>query len=279
MASPTDPTRPSDAPADPGDPGDPDGPRRDRTVLWVVALVAAVALIVGLVALLGGDGDDDEDLDVADDVTTTTETTIDEATTTTTAPTTTETMTPPVDVDLDAPVFPDPLTSQRFTDPVAAVNAFATELVGMVDPVIGDLQEGDSRSGEVEVRPLEDGPVTTVLVRQLEDDSWFVIGAVTTEVELDEPENGAEVDDPIELRGRARAFEGTVPVRVLADGVGEVGEGFVTGSGGPDLGPFEGEVDIDVPDGVTHGVVLLITEGGEDMVPWTVTAVRVRFSG
>jgi hypothetical protein len=276
MASPTDPTHPSDGPADAGDPGDPGGPGRDRTVLWVVALVAAVALIVGLVALLGGD--DDEDLDVADD-TTTTETTVDDDTTTTTEPTTTETQTPPVDVDLDAPVFPDPLTSQRFNDPVAAVTAFATELIGMVEPLIGDFMQGDSRSGEVEVRPMEDGPETLVLVRQLEDDSWFVIGAISSEIELEEPENRAEVGDPIELRGQARAFEGTVPVRVLADGVGEVGEGFVTGSGGPDLGPFEGEVDIDVPDGVSHGIVLLVTEGGEDMVPWTVTAIRVRFAG
>jgi hypothetical protein len=275
MTSPTDPTRPPET-GEPGEPGEPGGPGRDRTVLWVVALVAAVALIVGLVVLLGGNGDD-EDLDVADDVTTTTETTLDEETTTT-EPTTTETATPTVDVNLDQTVFPDPLTSQRFTDPVAAVNAFATELVGMVDPVVGDFQQGDSRSGEVEVRPMEDGPVTTVLVRQLEDDSWFVIAALSDEIVLEEPENGAEVDDPIELRGEARAFEGTVPVRVLADGVGEVGEGFVTGSGGPDLGPFEGEVDIDVPDGVTHGIVLLITEGGEDMVPWTVTAVRVRFA-
>ena len=75
-----------------------------------------------------------------------------------------------------AGVAPGPHTSQRFDDPVAAARSFAVDFVGMTDPVVGEFQPGDSRSGEVPVRGFADGAPSAVLVRQLEDDTWFVIG-------------------------------------------------------------------------------------------------------
>ncbi len=48
---------------------------------------------------------------------------------------------------------------------MAAVRGFTEDLVGFTDPVYGEYQGGDSRSGEVEVRAAPDGPVTTVFVR------------------------------------------------------------------------------------------------------------------
>src|SRR5690606_26524505 len=115
-------------------------------------------------------------------------------------------------VDTAQTVFPDPTTSQRFEDPVSLVSSFARDYVGMTDPVIGDFMQGDSRSGEVEVRGFADGAPTIVLVRQLEDDSWFVIGAVTESIQPAAPEQGATVSSPIALTGQAYAFEGTVQV-------------------------------------------------------------------
>jgi hypothetical protein len=260
---------------------------RNRALLGGAAVVVLLALVAGAFFLLGDD--DDEGLDVADETTTTTTDTTapDETTTTTETDTTTETAPPPeVGVDLEAALFPDPLTSQRFTDPQSAAFSFATDMVGMADPQLGEFQQGDSRSGEVEVQAFDGGPVTLVLVRQLEDDSWFVIGAMSSEIELDEPQQGDEIGSTFTASGRARAFEGTVPVRVFGDGAGELAatvdgfdSAFVTGSGGPDLGPFDEEISVEVPDGVTHGVVLLITEGGEDFAPISATAVRIRFTG
>lgn len=259
---------------------------RNRALLGAAAVVVLVALVAGAFLLLGDD-DDDEGLDVADPTTTTTTAPEETTTTTTETDTTTETAPPPeVGVDVESAVFPDPLTSQRFTDPQSVAFSFATDLVGMTDPQLGEFQQGDSRSGEVVVRAFDGGPVTLVLVRQLGDDSWFVIGAMSTEIELDEPQQGDEVGDTFTASGRARAFEGTVPVRVFGDGAGELpatvdgfDSAFVTGSGGPDLGPFDDEIAVEVPDGVTHGVVLLVTEGGEELAPISATAVRVRFTG
>jgi hypothetical protein len=278
---------------------DTDRPSRRNFALAAGGLAAAVLLIVGFFALRGDD--DGDPLDVAGDPTTTTEPEAtddtdtdtgdaepdegpDEGTTeapTTTEPdtTTTETAPPPATpVDPATVLFPDPYTSQRFEDPASAGRAFATDVVGMQEPFSLDFQQGDARSGEVVIRPMENGPATTVLVRQMDDDSWYVIGAMSEEIILDEPENFTTAGNPVRVRGEGRAFEGTIPVRVLADQHGVVGEDFVTGGGGPEFGAFEGEIDIDLPDGAEYGIVLLITEGGEDFVPWTFTAVRVRFA-
>ena len=82
---------------------------------------------------------------------------------------------------------------------------------------MGAFQQGDSRSGEVPVQPRADGPVSTVLVRQLEDDTWFVIGATTEDVRLDTPTALSDIDCPVRLTGEALAFEGTVQVAIRDD--------------------------------------------------------------
>jgi hypothetical protein len=156
---------------------------------------------------------------------------------------------------------------------------FAVELVGFRSPVIGALREGDSRSGEVPVRAQADGPETTVLVRQLSDGNWWVLGATTESIELDDPIAVTAIDNPLLLAGRARAFEGTVLVAVYERGsTTPLGEGFVTASGTEELGPFTGEIPWDNPGG-GWGVVLLHTESAENGQVWEATAVPVGFIG
>ena len=65
-------------------------------------------------------------------------------------------------------VWPRPGNGRQYDNPVAAAAGMATGLVGFTDPVVGAFQQGDSRSGEVSIRPKSTGPVTTVLVRQAE---------------------------------------------------------------------------------------------------------------
>jgi hypothetical protein len=189
------------------------------------------------------------------------------------------TMTPTVDVDLDLPVFPDPLTARRFDDPRAAVRAFATEVVGMADPRLGELRQADTRSGEVDVQPVLDGPSTVVAVRRLADDTWFVTGARSPDLELDRPAPGEVLTTPIPVSGRARSAGGTVRVVVLADGVGQVGEAEIGAGTGPELSPLATTVQAQVPEGADHGAVVVITRGGQDPSPWTAVAVRIRFAG
>jgi Immunoglobulin-like domain of bacterial spore germination len=239
---------------------------------WLIAAgVAAVVAAVVIVALVLADDDDS----VATDETTTTAST---STSTSTTVATTSTEEPDFAVvDPSVTVFPDPTTSRRFDDPVPLVQAFATEMVGFADPVVGDLLPGDSRSGEVEVRARPDGPVTVVAVRRLEDDTWFVLGATTDAIRLAEPAAGDEVASPLTTSGQAYAFEGTVDVRLLADGTeAPIATGFVTGRGDGVLGDWTGDpIPFEVPEGAEYGVLVLSSEGGEDAAVLDATVVRV----
>jgi len=241
---------------------------------WIYALggaAAAAAVIIGALVLTG---DDDDPLETVDTPTT-------ETTTTTEAPTSTETTTattfaPTVDAAL--PIFPDPGTSQRFDSPVAAVQTFVTQVVGMTSPSLGEFQQGDSRSGEVEVRafPTQTDP-TVVLVRQLEDDTWFVIGATHASIQPEQPEAGATVTSPLTLTGQAYGFEGTIGVRLHADGTVEpISTTFVTGRGDGVLGDYAGELEFD-PAGAQYGFLLYTSEGGEDASPIAFAAHRLHF--
>jgi hypothetical protein len=245
-------------------------PDTNRTPLWIgLGVAAIIALLVGAFLLTRDDDDDDP---VTADSTTTTAS---EETTTTAADATTTTV-PFQTVDADLPVFPDPTTSRRFDDPVAVATAFATELAGFSDPVVGELQEGDSRSGEVEVRASADGAPTVVLVRQLEDDSWYVIGSTTDSIQLATPEPRSTIASPQELIGMAYAFEGTVNVRLYVDGTQEpIAETVVTGRGDGVLGDFSGELEFSDASGATHGVLVLSEASGEDGSAVAATTIRV----
>lgn len=186
--------------------------------------------------------------------------------------------TPPATPDApETAVWPWEASSTRFAEPVEAARSFATEFLGFTAPVVGPFAQGDSRSGEVEVRPRHDGPVSTVFVRQGGDDSWWIIGAANEHITLDEPDVMDEIRSPVQLRGTALAFEGTVQVHIREDGRREpIGMGFVTG-GGQEPGPFEGTIHFSTPR-APAGAIVLFTESADDGQVWQAAVVRVRFS-
>lgn len=176
-------------------------------------------------------------------------------------------------------VWPWPDGATRFDDPVAAAKSFAIDLVGFEAPILGEMRQGDSRSGEVPVRPNATGPDTTVLVRQMSDGNWWVLGSTNESIQLDDPIPGTAIDNPLLLSGRARAFEGMVQVAVYQRGsTRPLGEGFVMGSGTEELGPFTGEVWWKNPGG-GWGAVVLHTASGENGQVWQAVAVPVGFIG
>lgn len=91
--------------------------------------------------------------------------------------------------------------------------------------------QGDARPGEVEVRPLADGPVPTVLVRQLgPDDSWWVLGSAMADIVVATPAVGDAINSPVAVTGGA-AFDGSVEVEVREVRARDpIGTGFVTTS-------------------------------------------------
>lgn len=253
-----------------------DRARRSRWVRMIapavaVAAVAVAALVIGVLA------DNDEDVSTA----TTTSAAPPSTTTSVAITTTTSTPASTTTVDTsatDAAVWPTPSSGRRFTDPVEAATTFATEFVGFTDPVVGEFLQGDSRSGEVEVRPRADGPVTTVFVRLLgTDDAWSVLGTATPNIEVDQPTALTTIGNPVRLVGRARAFEGTVDVEVREDGTTTpLGTGFVTGRGDGVLGPFDSELPYEVA-GTERGTVLFVTHSAEDGSVWEAAVIRVVF--
>lgn len=241
-----------------------------RLLVGLAAGATTLAVILGIV-VLGGNGDDNalatNESDPTTDSGATGHSTASESTTTSR----------PVEVDTSTVVWPWETTTTRYDDPTAAVRSFATEFVGFTNPVVGPFRQGDGRSGEVDVRPRSDGPITTVLVRQLEDGHWWVVGSVTELIQLDSPTTGDSVGSPVRLTGRANAYEGHVSVLVKQDGHHEpVGVGFVTGCQG-NLCPFDDRVSFASPTAGT-GALVMLTSGGEDDGVWEALVVRVAFA-
>jgi len=203
--------------------------------------------------------------------------TTDQSTTSeTTEPTTTPTSTQP-DPYLAA-VWPSPSSDRRFTDPVDAAGRFAIEFVGFDQPVVGPFREGDGRSGEVEIRPVDVGPSTVIFVRKLgPDDSWWIIGAATGNITIDEPGALDAVSSPLTVSGRALAFEGHVDLELRADdGNNPVLSGYVIG-GGTANEPFTAEFTFDPPQ-ADAGAIVAYTRSEEDGRIWEAAVTRVQFN-
>ncbi len=175
-------------------------------------------------------------------------------------------------------VWPFADRAQRFDDPVGAARSFAVDYLGFVDPVMGAFQAGDSRSGEVPVRPRADGPVTTVLVRQLtSDDTWWVLGATTPNVQLSSPAALATVTSPVTLAGQSTAFEATVNVEVRQDReTAPLATDVVMGGSMGEMGPFSKAVSFPAPS-AGAGAIVLSTRSAEDGQLWEASVVRVAF--
>lgn len=284
----------TDTPDTPG-PTDASGGPAKRWPLIAGAVVLVAALVVGLWLITS---DDDETSDsvatteasattVASDTTDVPATTESPATTqapettesvaTTAAPTTEPSTTvAPVPDQVRTAIWPWFETDLRYADPVEAAVGFASDYLGFVDPIASEFMAGDSRSGEVEIRSVDSGPATVVFVRQLtDDDSWWILGAASENITIDEPEALDEVTSPLTVSGTALAFEGTVDAQLRADGNGEpIFEGFVTGSGGPEPGPYSETFEFTSP-GETGGALVMLSLSSEDGSTLEASAMRI----
>lgn len=174
-------------------------------------------------------------------------------------------------------MWPLPGSDDSFATPSEAAESFAVDYLGFEEPVVGEFLQGDSRSGEVEIRPIATGPVTTVLVRQLSgEESWSVLGSATANIEVTEPAALEPISSPVVLAGRALAFEGNVNVSVRSDDGGKLGEGFVTG-GGDEMRPFTGSIAFETPP-TPYGVVVFATYSAKDGSLWEAASLRIEFA-
>lgn len=230
----------------------------------------SVAVLASALLLAVGCGGEDEG---GDDAATSSSTSTTDATATTddVSPTTA-----PDEVDTLV-VWPPTGSSETYLDPADAARAFAVDLVGFTEPVVGEFAELDETSGEVGVRPSAEGPVTTVQLRRLAGaETWSVTGSTTAEIVPTSPQSGAEVSSPVQLEGTSTAFEGTVQVSVRDADAQPLGAGFVTGGSMGEMGPFAESIAFDQP-ATSSGSIALYTlsmEDGGGVLAATVVPVR-----
>ena len=242
---------------------------RARTL---IAMFVAVTLLVAC-------GDDDEP--TAGGTTTTSSTSTSTTSTTTSSTTTTTAPAGPVVVAVW------PAADVVFTTPEEAAEDFVSKAL-RVAPVLGDFQQGDARSGEIEVfSPGEGGGGTSIvrsrlLLRQLGDqDGWFVIGAVNDNATITAPEAQTEVPaGTVTVEGRARGFEATVVVEAFLPGATEPLDRVVTQGGALET-PEPYTAELDLGDVAADEVVVLLVRGGTglDGDPGEFSAVPITITG
>jgi hypothetical protein len=227
-----------------------------------------IPMLIAVAGLLVACGDDDDDASDSTPAATEVVTTTAAATTTAEPPTTAAEPTTTAPAGLEQPAI-WPAADVVFATPEEAAADFVTEVLG-VPPELGEFQQGDSRSGEIEVfSPGEGGAATQVgrgilFLRQLgPDDGWFVIGAGDDEASITVPEAGAEVPaGRLAVEGISHGFEASATVSaILAGDASTVFDSLVIQAGSmEEAGPFA--VSLDLSDAASGAVVMLLVQGG-----------------
>jgi len=238
-------------------------PEHDRSVKRRGAVVGVLVVLSVSIIACGGTASSPPTSSPSASITSTSAT----ASTSTTAPT----------ASTWTAVWPTVASTARYRTPESAAQGFATDYLHMTNPVVNGFQQGDARSGEVPVQPNSTGPVTTVLVRQLgSDNSWWVLGAGTADINLSAPVWNARISSPVTVTGTSVAYEGTVQTQVRQDDTTKpMGEGYVTG-GSAAMGPFNGTLAFTKPT-TQHGAVVLYTTSADNGAVLSASVIRVAF--
>ncbi len=175
-------------------------------------------------------------------------------------------------------VWPFASTATRFATPLLAAQTFVVNYLGFTNPIIEPFQQGDSRSGEVPVKTVPNGAVTTVLVRQLTaDQSWWVIGAVSGNIQLKSPSALEAVGNPVLLTGTSTAYEAVVNVQIRQDGsLTPLVRTTVMGGSMGVMGPFSKSIAYATPSS-TGGAVVMYTLSAKDGSILEASVLRIAF--
>jgi len=160
-----------------------------------------------------------------------------------------------------------PAADVVLTTPEEAASGFVREVL-RVEPVLGEFQQGDARSGEISVlSPGEGGPQSPrglLFLRQLGPaDGWFVIGAGSELASITVPATGDTVPrGPLTVEGIGTGFEATLVVRAFAAGdpAREFDQQVVMAG---NLGtPLPYSTTLDLSGAAPGEVVALVVQGG-----------------
>jgi hypothetical protein len=242
----------------------------------IMRLVAALSLAAVVLSGCGGDDATDE----STTSTTVSTSTSDEGTTSSTVASTTGSSQSTTTTDstttasgststtgvptLEQPaIWPAP--GVVFDNPEAAAADFVSEVFG-VPPNLGEFQQGDSRSGEIEVlSPAEAGGTairSVLLLRQLgPEDGWFVLAAIGGNT-ITSPASGSEVvAGAIEVSGEGRGFEGLLVIEAFTAGsTTRLDQQQTQGGSTEATEPYS--VNLDLSGASSGDTVLVLVRGG-----------------
>jgi hypothetical protein len=188
--------------------------------------------------------------------------------------------------DLDQPAI-WPAADVVFATPEEAAADFVSAvLISEGDPVLGEFQQGDSRSGEIAVLfagetgdldpPLEMGVLS---LRQIgPTDGWYVIAAVSDGAIIDTPSALEEVPaGVVTVSGEGRGFEGTLAVSAFQPGEDAATFDLEIGAGGAfaDLEPYSVELDLSRAGPGDVVVILVRGDSGLGNDPSTFAALPI----
>lgn len=236
-----------------------------------VTIIATISVLAVVITGCGGSDDTATSSTTSPSSTETTDTTEASTSTTTTTEASTSTTAEPTTtstepVTLEQPAI-WPAAEVVFSTPGDAAEDFVSNVLG-VPPALGEFQQGDSRSGEIEVLSLPEGGGegvirSVLLMRQLgPDDGWFVIGAVSAANTIASPESMAAVAaGPVEVTGEGRGFEGTLVIEAFVAGDSELFEQQIT-QGGSFETPEPYSVTLDFSGQDSGTTMLVLVRGG-----------------
>ena len=175
-------------------------------------------------------------------------------------------------------VWPTAGSSVRYQEPRLAAIGFATDFLHMTQPTAGPFAQGDSRSGEVSIRPYASGPVTTVLVRQVaSDSSWWVLGSATDAVVMRTPTTLSLVASPLAIGGTSTAYEAVVNISLRQDdSATPLFDGAVMGGSMGTMGPYTKVLNFSNPRS-PFGSLTLYTVSAKDGSVTAASVIRLRF--
>ena len=200
----------------------------------------------------------------------------------TTAAPTTSTTTPVTTTTGDGAwmsLWPTAVTGVRYASPTSAALAFARHVLKMASPVAQSFQQGDARSGEIPVRSGPTAPETFLLMRQLASDaSWWVLGAVASDIEIDAPRSLAVVTSPLRVSGRSTAFEALVNLALYQDGtVIPLARGTAMGGSMGQRASYATSLAF-ATSSAPFGTLVVFTRSAKDGSVLEASAIRVRFA-
>lgn len=189
----------------------------------------------------------------------------------------------PPEADLDQAMWPDPAGSDRYADPVDAARSFVDGFLGVAAPPLSEFRAGEPGAGEIDVFSRnENGQAservaTTLSLRQLDGENWWVTAAASDSVQIESPQPLAGVSAPLPVSGRGRGFEGTVivGVRDRSGSYGKLGEAPANAGSGETLEPFSVDVAFDRPTSSYAILVATSDTGIADGLDVTAFPVRV----